>query len=437
MKIVNSFIISLLLLSLHSSIEAYIILPAPTQLQETIITASNMIAEPYPSVITLSNLPTKIDNLTVGVLFSTYALATPFLDVILEGPQGQTTYLFSDVGNSVGVTNYLCFISDDAPIYFPGTNAALTEFFAFFKPTDIDRFFLFPDIFPAPAPTSPYETNFISFKNINPNGDWKLYASCPYAVTDPFALTIHSWQLIMNLHPQNDYTGDGIADYVLRKRNQIFVVTETNSTVAITKSTSPTASVKGKVVGGADLDGDHISDLIVQKGGNIEGLKGPTFVSTIYTLKVKGLKAVASGDFDGDFLPDLYLQKKTSLFVALNTGTGFQAPTVVANKTLPKKFKVFGALNGRAQPAVVAQSGTTIAQLDGPTFSTPVSLAQTSSSKTKAGAIGQFIFGLDVAGTTILYQQKGTLSFTSPFVGAGFNALQNNELKGLKLVAPR
>jgi len=251
-----------------------------------------------------------------------------------------------------------------------------------------------------------------------------LYVTSPFGIAPPSAITVHSWQLIMNLHPLNDYTGDGIADYVLKKGKNIFVVTETNTlpftnTVAITKSTPPTASVKGKVVGGADLDGDHISDLIVKKGRKVEGLKGPNFTSPTHSLTVKGLKAVASGDFNGDFLPDLYFQKKSSLYVAVNTGSGFQAPTVVANKALPKKFKVFGALSGRPQPAVLAQSGTTIARLDGPSFSTPVSLTQTSSSKIKAGAVGQFIFGLDVTGSTVIYQQKKTLSYTSPFKAGG------------------
>ena len=279
-------------------------------------------------------------------------------------------------------------------------------------------------------------------KNIAPKSDAAKYLFAKFQKIDIKDLQVTiTKELFSSIDLYDRYKFD-VLPLEAQKRKDIFVVTETNTlpftnTVAITKSTSPTASVKGKVVGGADLDGDHISDLIVQKGKAVEGLKGPNFTSPTHSLTVKGLKAVASGDFNGDLLPDLYFQKKSSLFVAINTGTGFQPPTVAANKTLPKKFKVFGAVSGRAQPAVIAQSGTTIARLEGPTFSTPVNITQTSSPKIRASALGQYIFGLDVTGSTILYQQKGELSFTSPFALGGLNILQNNELKGLKLVAPR
>ena len=446
MKKISFFGLNTMFFWLSFSLNAYLILPAPTQTEEIAIQEHAIIdVAHYPSIITLSNLPTKVDNLSVGILFSTGTLPTPYLDVILEGPQGQVSYLLSDVGNNVGVTNYLCFISDEAPIAFPtlpNTDLPLTSFFAFFKPTDGNQV---TDTFPLPAPIGPYPASLEEFKNINPNGEWKLYASWPdinvQGTVSP--ITIHAWQLILNLHPLNDYTGDRITDYVFKKGKNIFVVSETNTlpftnSFAITKTTTPTAQVKGKIVCGADFSGDYISDLMIKKGKWIRVLKGPEFTLPTHALKVKDLKPVASGDYNGDLVPDVYFQKKRSLWVAINTGTGFEPPTLVANKSLPKKFKIFGALSGRSQPVVMAQNKTTIASLESPTFSTPVTVSQTSNRKIKAGAIGQFIFGLDIYGSTILYRQKKALSFTSPFISQGtFTPLQNNTRKGLKLVAPR
>ena len=444
------FVLSIImLLIINTKINAYIVGPLPNQSNITL--GDNLVgtttADPYPSIITISNLPTKISFLAVKVTLSTLpTIVSASIDVVLEGPQGQKCLLFSDVGNRITLNNVILTIFDEAPLAMPVMNAQgllddplykLTA--GFFHPTDGN---FYADQIPQPAPVGPYPLSLAEFKNINPNGDWKLYATIPFSMATPNAITINNWALIIDIYPQNDYTGDRIADYVLKKGKKIFVVNETNTvpfnnSVPITKETASNASIKGKIIGGADLDGDHISDLIIKKGKNVQGLKGPSFASPIHTLKVKGMKPVASGDFDGDLLPDLYFQKKTSLHVAINTGTGFEAPKIIANNTLPKKFKVFGALSGRLQPVVIAKNKTTIAQLEGPTFSTPINVAQTSSRKVKASAVGQFAFAADITGSTIIFQQKKDLNFVSPVQPGIFNSLQNNKLRGLKIVAPR
>jgi hypothetical protein len=390
---------------------------------------------PYPSILTVSNLPTKIAGFAVRVTLDTGTTPTPAMDAILEGPQGQTTFLFSDVGNNQGVTNIILTIIDGFPLMPTNTPGPIPLSSGFFSPTDnnLDMFGLF-DIFPPPAPQGPFPTSLAIFQDANPNGDWKLYmTSVPIP---PFLspLSITRWELIFLLHPQNDYNGDGLSDYILKKGKKVYVVNDTN-VVSITKSTTPNFQIKSKIVAGADLDGDHISDLLIKRGKTIQGLKGPDFSTPIHSIKVKGMKPVASGDFNGDLIPDLYLQKKTSLFVAINTGTGFEAPKLIADKTLPRKFKIFGALSGRLQPTVLAQNKTTVASLSGPSFSTPNTIVQLTSKKIKAGAVGQYLF--DGSGATILLQNKKTLSFHSPFAPGIVTPFVTNAVKGVKLAVPR
>ncbi|MEZ5405233.1 MAG: VCBS repeat-containing protein [Verrucomicrobiia bacterium] len=290
-----------------------------------------------------------------------------------------------------------------------------------------------PDTFASLRTSRPYPAS-LSSQNTNPNGVWKLYATSPFGFMPPAVLNILRWELIIAPYSQNDYVGDNGFHYVAKKGKKVYVVNQTN-VVPIAKSTPPTAMIKAKIVAGADLDGDHISDLIVKKGKTVQGLKGPTFTSPTHSLIVKGMKPVASGDFDGDLIPDLYLQKKTSLYVAINNGTGFEPPKLIADKTLPKKFKIFGALTARSQPAVLAQNKTTIAQLDGPTFATANQIVQLTSKKIKAGAVGQYVG--DYTGSTIILQQKKVLSFHSPFVPGTLFPFVTNTVKGVKLVVPK
>ncbi|MBX7158198.1 MAG: hypothetical protein K1X66_07425 [Verrucomicrobiae bacterium] len=405
---------------------------------EPIILANNQaIGDHYPSVITVSNISTKISGFLVAVNLSTVSATPVAWDVILEGPEGQVTYLFSDVGNAQSITNVTLILVDIAPPLPTPANLGdfLNPVFAlksgFFRPTD-GSFAV--DTFPAPAPVGPYATNLAIFGDTNPNGDWKLYVTSPIPVPPPSSLTVKQWSLIIFPYSQNDYLGDGGFHYVAKKGKKVYVVNQTN-VFPISKATPPSAIVKAKIVGGADLDGDHISDLIIKKGKTIQGLKGPTFTTPTHTLQVKGMKPVASGDFNGDFIPDLYLQKKTSLYVAINTSNNFEAPKLIADKTLPKKFKVFGALSGRSQPTVLAQDKTTIAQLDGPTFATANQIVQLTSKKIKAGAVGQYVG--DYTGSTIILQQKKTISFHSPFAPEIITPLVTNSVKGIKLAAPR
>lgn len=413
------------------------------QEEDVIIASGNTNAGVYPSTVSISNISTEIAAMAVRVDLFTGPGSPLFWDVILEGPEGQVSILFSDVGNAQGVTNQILLIVDGAPSMPTPTNLMQAFDPAFrlvsgiYSPTDgnfFDLVSMAPDTFAPPAPQGPYSASLAVFKDTNPNGVWKLYATTPFGFMPPAVLNITRWELIIAPYSQNDYVGDGGFHYVAKKGKKVYVVNQTN-VVPITKSTPPIATVKAKIVAGADLDGDHISDLIVKKGKTVQGLKGPAFTAPIHSIKVKGMKPVASGDFNGDFIPDLYLQKKTSLYVAINTGTGFQTPQLIADKTLPKKFKVFGALSGRSQPAVLAQNKTTIAQLDGPTFATANQIVQLTSKKIKAGAVGQYLG--DFTGATILLQQKKALSFHSPFVPGTLFPFATNAVKGVKLIAPR
>ncbi|MBX7158196.1 MAG: hypothetical protein K1X66_07415 [Verrucomicrobiae bacterium] len=395
--------------------------------QQDIAIPDNTNAVPYPSVITVSNLPTKL--IQIEVSFTLTHTFPDDVDILLVGPEGQSTILMSDCGGSGNITNAPFIITDFTTNSIPdSTSIALG---GRFKPTNFPGNDGTNDVWPSPAPTAPYGTNLAVFTNTNPNGDWKLFVKDDQGVDSGL---ISQWTLNLSIYPENDYNGDSFSDYVLKKKKNIYVVNETNI-VSISKSTTPNATIKSKIVAGADLDGDHISDLITKKGKTVQGLKGPGFTTPIHNLQVKGLKPVASGDFNGDLVPDLYFQKKTSLFVAINTGSGFEAPKVVADKKLPKKFKIFGALSGRLQPTVLAQKGTEIVSLSGPDFNTLNKIITLNSKKAKAGAVGQFVF--DGSGATILIGEKKTLFLQSPFAPGIVAPFVTNAVKGVKLIAPR
>lgn len=129
-------------------------------------------ATPYPSSISVTNQTGVVAKIVVSLFNFTHATPAD-VDILLVGPQGQTSIVQSDAGGFNGVTG-LTLVFDDAAVVSL-TTAVIRS--GVFKPTDLaaqggDN--IITDTFPT-APSGPYTANFNNFNNTNPNGTWSLY----------------------------------------------------------------------------------------------------------------------------------------------------------------------------------------------------------------------------------------------------------------------
>ena len=131
--------------------------------------AENGNSDPYPSLITVSDIPSFLSHIRVELFGIEHSFSTSQLDFLLESPDGQQFTIFSDIfldsNSPLNDTIVLDFdshrkIGDISPIpydiYSPTNNGLTDEF---------------PDL---GAITN--DPSFLDLQNINPNGDWKLYA---------------------------------------------------------------------------------------------------------------------------------------------------------------------------------------------------------------------------------------------------------------------
>ena len=103
------------------------------------------------------------------------------IDALLVGPQGQSTYLTSDSGDTSGVTRSMSLTFDDAAGPMPCMDSYHQLESGTFAPTDdpLDPFDCSnlddPDAFAAPAPAGPWGAKLSVFDGLDPNGTWSLY----------------------------------------------------------------------------------------------------------------------------------------------------------------------------------------------------------------------------------------------------------------------
>ena len=121
-------------------------------------------ANPYPSVINVTNGPTSIARLSVRINGLTHTFA-PDIDMMLVAPGGQSFILMSDAGSSSDITNVNLTFADGFPQVPSGLIASGT-----YACTDLEG----SDLFAAPAPTGNAQTSFTSLIGTNANGDVKL-----------------------------------------------------------------------------------------------------------------------------------------------------------------------------------------------------------------------------------------------------------------------
>ncbi len=136
-------------------------------------------ADPYPSNITVSGVPTTFTKVTVTLINMSHTFPGD-VDVLLVSPTGRKFILLSDVLGSSDWTGQTYTFDDDAAALVPssGTEPGTGTY----KPTNYGT----GDLFPAPAPAAPYLTPatagtdtltsaFTGVAGGDPNGTWSLY----------------------------------------------------------------------------------------------------------------------------------------------------------------------------------------------------------------------------------------------------------------------
>jgi len=127
---------------------------------------------PYPSVITVSNLPGAISDVSVTLSNLSHTFPDD-LDILLVGPGGQRVLLMSDAGGQTPITDPVTIrFSDSATALLPDSTRI---FSGVFRPSDYEP--AVGDMFPAPAPGGQYSSSFSVFDGTNPNGTWLLFVA--------------------------------------------------------------------------------------------------------------------------------------------------------------------------------------------------------------------------------------------------------------------
>ena len=156
--------------SVTSSNASLMVLPFATQTFKntaTITIPSSGMASPYPSTIIVSGFPGPLLNLTVSLSLINHTYPDD-LDILLVGPQGQSALLMSDCGGSGDLVNAMLVFDDAAAAQLPDS-LQITN--GTYRCTDYEL----GDILPSPAPGGTYGTALATFKNLSPNGTWRLF----------------------------------------------------------------------------------------------------------------------------------------------------------------------------------------------------------------------------------------------------------------------
>lgn len=126
--------------------------------------ATSGAAGPYPSTIEVAGLVGLITDVEVIIPFFSHTFPGD-VDILLQGPGGQTVVLLSDAGGGTDAVNVeLRFVDGGAQA--PNPLVAGT-----YGPTNAAA----GDAFPAPAPAAPHGDSLATFDNTDPNGTWRLF----------------------------------------------------------------------------------------------------------------------------------------------------------------------------------------------------------------------------------------------------------------------
>lgn len=128
----------------------------------------NAAGSPYPSNIIVSDVTGTITIMSVTLRGLTHTFPDD-LDVMLVGPDGQSTLLMSDAGDNIGISNVELLFHPNIPTLLPDLSQVSS---GNYQPTNYDTT---TDIFPAPAPPTGATVGLSVFNGTDPNGTWSLY----------------------------------------------------------------------------------------------------------------------------------------------------------------------------------------------------------------------------------------------------------------------
>lgn len=150
------------------------------------------IADPYPSEIVVSGMPSYTQKVTLN--FDGFAHTAPAdASMLLVGPTGAYCGIFSGVGAGVPVTGLDITLDDDAASFLP--QSVLSS--GTFLPSPVR--FITPGDFPSPAPIPAkyLYTALAIFISTDPNGTWSLYITNAFSgssgeITDGWSITVEA-----------------------------------------------------------------------------------------------------------------------------------------------------------------------------------------------------------------------------------------------------
>ena len=129
-------------------------------------------ATPYPSAITVSGLTGTVADVNVMLTGLSHTFPDD-VDVLLVGPQGQSTILMADTGGNAPVSGVNLTFDDAAATSLPDEAQIVS---GTYKPTvGTPNGCPVPSSFPAPAPAGPDGSSLSVFNGTDANGTWSLY----------------------------------------------------------------------------------------------------------------------------------------------------------------------------------------------------------------------------------------------------------------------
>jgi subtilisin-like proprotein convertase family protein len=296
-------------------------------------------AVPYPAPIFVSSNTTHGRISKLRVVLSNVSHNVPDdIDVLLEGPDGQTVVLMSDVGGLGSLVGTTFTFEDGAPV-MPDDGPLPT---GIYRPTNVGPV----DAFPAPAPAGPHGNTLSRWNNTSPRGTWNLWVLDDFSTA---AGSIADWALEITTVEKGDFNRDARTDLLWRHdtsgENVLWYMEGT--TLFTGEFTHPPVltDVRWKMVGTHDFNGDGRTDILwrhTTSGENVmwfmdkNTLLGGTFTNPSALADVNWQMA-GTGDFNGDAKPDVLWRHDVSgqmvvWFMNGHTlvGGGFTIPSAAA-----------------------------------------------------------------------------------------------------------
>jgi subtilisin-like proprotein convertase family protein len=242
----------------------------------------------YPSAITVDHLPIPGEVVNVQVRLNGLSHSWPDdVDILLEGPGGQTVVLMSDVGGSTSVMNLHLWFDDS---FTSGLSAGGRLVSGSYRPTNIGS----DDVFPAPAPDAG-PAPLATFNGRNPVGTWKLYIMDD--LSEFSGSVAFGWSL--HLTTTNNPRFDVAIDLGSQGLWTLYNLFSPAPALVQRHDLSPTVLTTG------DLDGNGRTDLVANFQGH--GLFAFMNDATWVHLHPFDATAVATGDLNGNGKADLVI----------------------------------------------------------------------------------------------------------------------------------